>query len=291
VTADEVECMMDLGLGRGVDATVASPWLNNKCSYQVRKLTADNVHGTISGVLSGYVEHVSSIEEIKAVLDLSVPLENKVTLGVDAEYSRVHYSSLTSLGWKVVTRNVAFDDKDEGDMVDKDEKIGKGDKDDKENKDSKSFEEDLSSWIEDNKPKGDLTRQYEEFIKHFNMTHYVSRIELGAARYEVLAQEIQSTKTKVTSTMEITKIANLFSEVTKTAGRISSASLVREIGQFKWDASPKDGNTKVITGCAKEAVIGVDLEPISNLVKDEEKKTYLKQAIRNYIAKKGCSRG
>ena len=51
---------LDLGLGRGIDATNPKPWLN-KTSFQVRRVVYDELIGTEEGgALNQYTNHVKS---------------------------------------------------------------------------------------------------------------------------------------------------------------------------------------------------------------------------------------
>lgn len=105
---EEIGRIIDLGLGRGVNATVPSPWLH-KSTFQVREVTVDNVVGTEEGgILQSYADEVVSVEEIQSLMSSSVPVSDKVTVGVDAELSRTYSTSRRSMGKKLVTRNISF---------------------------------------------------------------------------------------------------------------------------------------------------------------------------------------
>ena len=59
LTEKEIGRMIDMGLGRGVDATDASPWIS-KSSFQIRRVTSDSVIGTEEGgALQSYVREIS----------------------------------------------------------------------------------------------------------------------------------------------------------------------------------------------------------------------------------------
>ena len=59
ITEKEMGRMMDMGLGRGVDATDASPWVS-KSSFQVRRVMFDCVIGTEEGgALQSYDREIS----------------------------------------------------------------------------------------------------------------------------------------------------------------------------------------------------------------------------------------
>ena len=110
VTDKQIGAFMDLGLGRGVDATNPTPWLN-KSAYQVREVTFDNVIGTEEGNLfQGFVNEVESTQNLQTSLKASVPLSQQVNLGIDSELSRSYSSTQKSVGRKIVTRTIAFRD-------------------------------------------------------------------------------------------------------------------------------------------------------------------------------------
>ncbi len=59
LTKKEMGRMIEMGLGRGVDATDASPWVS-KSSFQVRRVTFDSVIGTEEGgALQSYEREIS----------------------------------------------------------------------------------------------------------------------------------------------------------------------------------------------------------------------------------------
>ena len=58
LTEKEMGRMIDMGLGRGVDATDASPWVS-KSPFQVRRVTLDSVIGTEEGgALQSYEQEI-----------------------------------------------------------------------------------------------------------------------------------------------------------------------------------------------------------------------------------------
>ena len=124
VTDKQIGAFMDLGLGRGVDATNPTPWLN-KSAYQVREVTFDNVIGTEEGNLfQGFVNEVESTQNLQTSLKASVPLSQQVNLGIDSELSRSYSSTKKSVGRKIVTRTIAFrDDYDYVSKMNSQEKI------------------------------------------------------------------------------------------------------------------------------------------------------------------------
>ena len=108
ITKEQIGAFEDLGLGRGVDATNPTPWLN-KSAFQVRKVTIDNIIGTEEGNLyQGFVNEVESTQNLQTNLKASIPLNQQVNLGIDSELSRSYSSTQKSVGWKIITRTIAF---------------------------------------------------------------------------------------------------------------------------------------------------------------------------------------
>ena len=109
VSPREIGRIVDLGLGRGVDITKKSPWLD-KSSFQVRPVDVDNIIGTEEGgSLQNYEREVISIQEQQGELKASITIpQSPVTTGVDAEQSRSHATTRRSVGKKVVNRTISF---------------------------------------------------------------------------------------------------------------------------------------------------------------------------------------
>ena len=108
VTKEQIGAFEDLGLGRGVDATNPTPWLN-KSAFQVRQVTYDNIIGTEEGNLyQGFVNEVESTQNLQTNLKASIPLNQQVNLGIDSELSRSYSSTQKSVGRKIITRTIAF---------------------------------------------------------------------------------------------------------------------------------------------------------------------------------------
>ena len=109
LTGAEIDRMIDLGLGRGVDATDSEPW-KNKSSFQVRRVTAESVIGTEEGgSLQSYEREVSSVSTFQTNLKASVVVpQAPVKIGIDAEHSRSVSSTRRAVGKKVLNRSISF---------------------------------------------------------------------------------------------------------------------------------------------------------------------------------------
>lgn len=111
LTAKEVGRMIDLGLGRGVDATNPRPWLN-KTSFQVRRVAIEGLIGTEEGgSMMSYEASVSSVVNQQSSLKSSIAVpRSPVSIGVDAELSRGTNTTRRAIGKRVVNRTISFRD-------------------------------------------------------------------------------------------------------------------------------------------------------------------------------------
>ena len=104
----EIGRFVDLGLGRGVDATKPSPWFS-KSSFQVREVTFENIIGTEEGgLVNNFEAVVESVQQLQTNMSASVPASQQVSVGVDAELSRSYSKTKRSVGTKVLTRTISF---------------------------------------------------------------------------------------------------------------------------------------------------------------------------------------
>ena len=111
LTQSEIGRMTDLGLGRGIDATNARPWVE-KSSFQVRHVAIESVIGTEEGGSAvSYQNEVTSVHNLQSNLKLSIAVPHSpVTIGVDADLSRETSTTRRSIGRKVVNRSITFRD-------------------------------------------------------------------------------------------------------------------------------------------------------------------------------------
>ena len=321
LTSEEIGRMIDLGLGRGVNATSSTPWLQ-KSSFQVVEVTQFNIVGTEEGgILQSYVDEVESIEDIQTQMSASIPASEQVSVGIDAEMSRSYNTSRKSMGKKIITRSVSFKpDMDEARPADilavtpAMRRVASGDSKDL----LPSFEERLALWIierlldeevpgleEELSPgispidrlakfiiewpggikevKEIVRDKCREFVAHFDITHFVSSIELGASQYEVLSEEQFQKQVGVKNSLEILKLVSAAFDTKKTTKQRTKSSQATEIGRI-------DGKT-VTRGTIDEAVVGVKFRPISALVRTRILQSLLQSAIKNYINDQEHSRG
>ena len=107
----DIQRIIDLGLGRGVDATDPTPW-KNKTSFQVRPVTIENIIGTEEGgCVQSYEKEVSSLSEIRGLASASVTdPKTAMSVGVEGEYSQSSSSRYRVVGTKVLNRTISFKD-------------------------------------------------------------------------------------------------------------------------------------------------------------------------------------
>ena len=313
---EDVGYFVDLGLGRGVNATDEKPWLNRR-TFQVRHVTKSNIIGTEEGdLLKGFVNEVESTQLLQANLRASVPASEVVKIGIDSELSRKVSESQKSVGEKIITRTISFaanvDDDDDRDNVTENES-------EKESC-SSSFESLLVRWIDKRKQEKDkydedgisyeiFLSDYEhmdddhtltekeivdycsEFIKKYSITHYVHSLELGASYYFTLSEREFETKVKnkISATGQgagaaITTEGGLkkkkLQEDVTIIGRMTpfSKNVKKETG----GSAPQDWT--VVRGTTDEAVVGVKLKPISSLIQKNLKlREVLQNAAQKYI--------
>ena len=105
---DEAQWLTDLGLGRGVDATIVNPRAG-KSSFQVQSISKllDDIMTTDEG---GYDEReISSISSRLLKLNLSIEETNtSIYVGMDTHYSNSVSKSQRSVGEQVINRTISF---------------------------------------------------------------------------------------------------------------------------------------------------------------------------------------
>ena len=361
LTLDEIGRMIDLGLGRGVDATSPTPWLN-KSAFQVREVTSHNIIGTDEGsMLQSYSHEVSSVQVMQTNMSASVPVSQQVSVGIDAELSRNYSTSRRSVGKKIITRSISyradFDDltrrkssveyvmpgpplydsagtpqrrasnpRQQSFTSERTSSFGSSSQRanslaatlSSDDTPVPTFEQRLARWIierlleeevdglEELGPADDpvdvlatfiaewpgevakvkqlVGKKCREFINHFCITHYVSCIQLGAAKYRVMSEEEYQTQVGVKGNVGVEKLASVAVEQRMSFGRRSRSDEVTKIGQFS------EGG-KVARGTTDEAVVGVKFQPISALVRTRILRNKLQNAIKSYIDNQEHSKG
>ena len=299
------------GLGRGIDITKPTPWLE-KTSFQVRKVKFDNIIETDDGgLLKEYSDEIRCRTDLNCEVKSGVKAANTpLTIGVAAEYTRSSLTTKYVVGTRVKNRTISFraDFTDLPQSQPKDleaakEEIRKRKEGKAKRGEISEFEKRLCSWLLDReclKQRGEpvecldkyisdkcaldpekelekIVEDIEHFVHHFGVTHYVSAIELGGLEYQELSGKEYHQYAGVSSNASVTSPAS--------GGVQASAkmSCTKKSGRFKKDRK-KVGrinfeDEKVTE--ENEAVIGCEIQPISNLVRNP----YLQQALTTSTAK------
>lgn len=217
ITKEEIKRFAELGLGRGLDSTNTSPWID-KSSFQVRNPSIDNLIGTDEGgVLQNYNSSIASILELQADLKASVSKPNTpLPLSLEGEISRSLRISRRAIGRKVVTKTVSYR-AEHGDYVPASP-----------NPAQLLFEEYLSEWLlkhltdrgrkmadvgdskEDsvstlndyllNASKEDfaaVTADCNSFVHLHAVTHYITSITVGASEHTIMTESQYAQAVKV----------------------------------------------------------------------------------------------
>ena len=152
ITEAELRRFIDLGLGRGLNATDLTPWLN-KSSFQVRQVSSDNIIWTDEGgAAQRYETEVQSTFTLQVELQASIAIpQSPITIGVDAEQSRSVSSSRKSCGRKVLNRTISyradFDDVPTLSVSETDTEDGTNAEPPNDSRCHMTFEERLCNWI------------------------------------------------------------------------------------------------------------------------------------------------
>lgn len=348
-TPEDIFRFVDLGLGRGIDATNPTPWLN-KSSFQVRRVHENNIIGTEEGgALQSYEREVTSVHTQQTSMKNSIVVpQSPITLGTDAEQSRSVSTSRRAIGRRVINRSVSFRD----DFVDvplggantfstaREETASEihvrvsrkqGDTEISDAQQSiLTFEERLAQWLvqrisahrlkvkalerlssdsegqpssltlnDQLSPLESLALVIErgnrselkllidgcrEFVYHFRITHYVSSIEMGAAEYRVLTEQEYFSKVGLSGSFGLEKLVNAAFSGTSSFKRSTKASDLRKIGTISRDGT-------VVRGSYGEAVVGVKIQPLTNLVRLQFLQLALKKALVQFVDTQGDSSG
>ena len=353
----EDDRLIDLGLGRGIDAANPCPWLN-KSSFQVIErhlFKRKNIIGTDEGgsVIS-YEEEVSSVQEQQNSFTTAVTApKTPVTISLGAEHTRTSTETKRAVGRKVVNRTVAIRDDIEQPSCPAEEEEEEAEEEEEEEEEEEvevenpsaanvqgqvvtpddelvhlSFEQQLTGWIMNrllhqqmltsgghstlkgatiddcdctgnsltdltnyvlsHKDKKQLRKTIIEhcraFIDHFRVTHYVSSIDLGAAKYTVLTKTQYSNLVKATSGVGMEHIVDVAMTSSKKWEKTTTRTIMCSIGTIK-----EDGTVERVSH--SEAVLSVKVRPISSLVKLHYLQLALQRALLDYMQNEADVKG
>ena len=263
----ELKRFEEFGLGLGVDATNPSPFANRK-SFHVRQIDLDTIICMdAGGALHSIFQKLETTDENTIQLSASVTLPHTpIQIGTAVEYSRSTARRGYTIGREVITRSVAF-------RMDRHRNEEAGLKSD-------HFEE----WINQHLTiRPYAVKELVELIIRYGITHYVSKIQLGAALYCTMSEVYYSSFVRGKKGIGVDKMAELALSASKKRTSSSQVSETKRIGFMSDDCV-------VRRGTYDEAVVDVELESVANLIKDRRLKDALTKALRIYVATRGFSR-
>ena len=127
----------------------------------------------------------------------------------------------------------------------------------------------------------EIVEDCKDFVYNFRVTHYVSAIELGAAEYRVMSEEEYKTRVGMGGSFGFEAVANAAVKETVQWKKTKKTSDLKRIGLIKPDGT-------VERGSYGEAVVGIQIQPITSLVKTRYLQLALQQALLNYSSEVSC---
>ena len=227
----------EFGLGRGVDATDPTPFTNKK-PFQVQPVDSENSIFTDSGGALEIIFHkIERFDTQTAQLAASFTTpKTPITIGAAIEHSRRVTQKGYTLGRKVITRSIEF---------------RKGLSNDK----CSFFEEWLTKQKYYKKDDPIPSEGLLQFLIDYGITHYVNKIQLGAAEYRTMSETNYSRFISGKQTLGVDKIADLALSLSKTKTQSIHNFEVKRIGFMQ------PGFFLVRRETCDEAVVDVQLDP------------------------------
>ena len=238
VMREEIQRVKDFGLGRGIDCTDEFPWVNKK-AIQVCLVESETVIGTEEGgALDCFDHEVDGVEDWKPAR-CSLPVA-PIYLDLDVEYSRCSTQNRHTIGKKVATRTVSLIPP--GTLA-----VGQND----------------DSVV--------------EFFEKYQITHYVSEIQLGAAMYRTTTASQYTSLVSGKGTFGVEKIKPFSIDLksSKSWKKTKNLSSLKQIGNISAEGT-------VERGSYGEAVIRVRFESITTLVQNATTRATLQRVIKYY---------
>ena len=247
----------EFGLGRGVDATDPTPFMNKK-PFQVLPVDSENsIFTDLGGALEIIFHKIERSDSQTAQLAASFTApKTPITIGAAIEHSRKITQRGYTLGRKVITRSIEF----RKDL----------------SNEKQSF---LEKWLIERKyyKKDDPipSEGLVQFLIDYGITHYVTKIQLGAAEYRTMSETNYSSFISGKQTLGVDKIADLALSMSGKNEQSIHNLQVKRIGFM-------NPGFVVRRGTYDEAVVDVQLESILNLISDEDLKDRLSTALHIY---------
>ena len=266
------------GLGFGVDATDPTPSATKKSTFQARQVVFEDLYGIKEGTFRHVNDVVQSTHEFQSTVKSSVPTNDMLSVGMDAEACRSYRAQKRSVGKEIITRIITFKTTF-GDIPRVE--VDSGDEE-------LSFECKLMNFIRQNTSlefeslcPNVLTDYCLRFIEHCSVTHYVHAIVLGASHALTMTEEEYVNKFGANARIAADKFAELAFKSSLKLGAKKSQCIATKIGLIKKRGQTQDEEVE------KEGLLRVKLKPISSLIVDSGKlRKAMEMALSTYIRKK-----
>ena len=122
-----------------------------------------------------------------------------------------------------------------------------------------------------------------KFIRHFHITHYVCSISLGAAEYRILSKTEYYNQLSAKGAVGYETISNVILSESFSKKSSTKSFDLRQIGRIV--------NKEVARGTYDEAVIGIGIQPIHQLVRLRFLHLALRLALLDYFEVQGDRSG
>ncbi len=219
-------------------------------------------------MLRDFVEEVTSIKNQNVKLDLSITAPNApVTIGVGADLSRTWTKTQKAFGRQVLTRTIAFQQ-----LFDKSTDLLA-----KYILECSGKNQDCANGCMDilTEDKEKCLGYFKTFFQRYNITHYVNSITLGASMFTVEAESDYHHSISPSSKLEYEPIASFEASAVFSKKLKHDSKNIKHIGKF---------SGKNMSVVEKEAVINIEVEPITSLFQNKEINEIVKNALGSYLA-------
>ena len=192
----ELKRFEEFGLGRGVDASDPSPFANKTAFHVIPIDSSDMIICTDEGgAFPSIFQSLETSDKATIQLSAAVPLpQTPIQIGAAVEYSRSTMRRGYTIGKKVITRSVEF-------------RMGHH----LNQKGTSERENYFETWIKkqcSDRDHNDV-KKLVELITQWRITHYISKIQLGAAEYCTMSEMYYNSLAKGKAGLGVDKIAEL----------------------------------------------------------------------------------
>lgn len=132
----------------------------------------------------------------------------------------------------------------------------------------------------------EIRKDCHDFVFHFGITHYVSAIELGAAEYQVMSEKEFNARVAGKGSFGVESIIDAAAKAS-TSHEMTWRKKNKSMEQKKIGKITKDSNDErmVIKDEENEAVVGIQIRPISSLMRNYYLENALRGALVEYTTK------